>query len=51
MSTDIDPTARVHPSTHFEGGASIGFCSYVGYACSGEDPVRIGDRVRIVRFV
>ena len=50
MSTEIDPTARVHPSTQFEGAASIGFCSYVGHGCNGEDPVRVGDGVRIGAF-
>ena len=50
MSTEIDPTARVHSATQFEGAASVGFCSYVGHGCDGEDPVRVGDGVRIGAF-
>ncbi len=48
MSQDIHPTAWVEPGTVFDGVASVGFCSHVG--ATGDDPVRIGDGVRIGAF-
>lgn len=50
MSAEIDKTARVHPTTRFNGNVSIGFCSYVGYEATEEEPVSIGEGVCIGAF-
>ncbi len=50
MSVEIDKTARVHPATRFNGNVSIGFCSYVGYEATEEEPVSVGDGVCIGAF-
>ncbi len=50
MTVQIDKEARVHSTTRFDGDASVGFCSYVGYDTDGEEPVRVGDGVRIGAF-
>ena len=50
MSVQIDKTAQVHPTTRFDGDASVGFCSYVGYGATRVDPVCVGDGVRIGTF-
>ena len=50
MSVKIDKAAHVHPTTRFNGDASVGFCSYVGYEATEEEPVYIGDGVCIGAF-
>lgn len=50
MIIDRDATAWIHPTTRFDGGAAIGFCSRVGHGATTEEPVRIGDGVRIGAF-
>jgi UDP-3-O-[3-hydroxymyristoyl] glucosamine N-acyltransferase len=50
MSIALDKTSWIHPSTEFEGEASVGFCSRIGHKASIEKPVRIGNGVRIGAF-
>ncbi len=50
MNIQIDKSAHVHPTTRFNGDASVGFCSYVGYEATEEEPVCIGDGVCIGAF-
>ena len=50
MNVQIDTSAHVHPATRFDGKASVGFCSYVGYDATEAEPVCIGDGVRIGVF-
>ena len=53
MSVEIDKTARVHPTTRFNGDASVGFCSYVGYEAheaTETESVCVGDSVHIGAF-
>lgn len=50
MTVDRDDSAWIHPTTLFEGRASVGFCSRVGHGASVEQPVRIGNGVRIGAF-
>ena len=50
MSIEIDKTAHVHPTTRFDGDASVGFCSYIGYEVAEEESVHIGDGVCIGAF-
>ena len=50
MTIALDDTAWVHLTTVFDGEASIGFCSRVGHGATAEEPVRIGDGVRIGAF-
>ncbi len=50
MAIKCDNTAWVHPTTIFDGGASIGFCSRVGHGATNEDPVRIGDGAQVGAF-
>ena len=50
MTIDRDDTAWVHPSTVFDGQASIGFCSRIGHGAPSGEPVRIGDGVKIGAF-
>ena len=50
MTVQIDKMARVGPTTRFDGDASVGFCSYVGYDADGGEPVCVGDGVRIGAF-
>ena len=50
MNHEIDKSAWIHPATHFEGNAWVGFCSSVGYDATAEEPVCIGDGVRIGAF-
>ena len=50
MSVDIDKSAHVHPSTRFDGSASVGFCSCVGYEATETEFVRVGDGVSIGAF-
>lgn len=50
MTIDRDDTAWIHPTTVFDGEASIGFCSRIGHGATPGEPVRIGDRVRIGAF-
>lgn len=51
MNIQIDPSAHVHPTTRFNGNASVGFCSYVGYEATDEtDSVCVGDGVCIGAF-
>lgn len=50
MTIDRDDTAWIHPTTVFDGAASVGFCSRVGHGASPDEPVHIGDRVRIGAF-
>ena len=50
MNIQIDTSAHVHPTTRFNGNASVGFCSYVGYEATEEEPVSIGGGVCIGAF-
>lgn len=50
MTIDRDDTAWIHPTTLFDGCASIGFCSRIGHGATAEEPVRIGNGVRIGAF-
>ena len=50
MNKQIDKSARVHHTTHFEGDASVGYCSYVGSGATETEPVCIGSGVRIGAF-
>lgn len=50
MTIDRDDSAWIHPTTVFDGGAAVGFCSRVGHGASADEPVRIGDGVRIGAF-
>lgn len=50
MTIDRDETAWIHETTMFDGEASVGFCSRVGHGATREEPVRIGDGVRIGAF-
>ena len=50
MTIDRDDTAWIHPTTIFEGEAIVGFCSRVGHGATIEEPVRIGNGVRIGAF-
>lgn len=50
MTIVRDDTAWIHPTTVFEGAASVGFCSRVGHGATSGKPVRIGDGVRIGAF-
>ena len=53
MNIQIDTSAHVHPATRFNGDASVGFCSYVGYEAyetTETEPVCVGDGVRIGAF-
>ena len=50
MNIQIDSSAHVHPATRFNGDAAVGFCSYVGYEATEEEPVYIGDGVCIGAF-
>ena len=50
MSIEIDKTAHIHPTTRFNGNASVGFCSYVGYEATETEPVHVGDGARIGAF-
>lgn len=50
MTIDHDETAWVHPTTVFDGNASVGFCSRIGHGATPDEPVRIGDGVRIGAF-
>ena len=53
MNVKIDSSAHVHPATRFNGDASVGFCSYVGYEAyetTETEPVCVGDGVRIGAF-
>ena len=50
MNVQIDPSAQVHPATRFDGNASVGFCSCVGYEVTATEPACIGDGVRIGAF-
>lgn len=50
MSVDRDSTARVQPKTIFGADASIGFCTRIGGDAESEEPVRIGNGVRIGDF-
>lgn len=50
MTRDIDKTANVHPTTVFEGSATVGFCSRVGHDATPEEAVRIADGVDIGAF-
>jgi UDP-3-O-[3-hydroxymyristoyl] glucosamine N-acyltransferase len=50
MTIERDDTAWIHPSTVFEGPASVGFCSRVGHGATDNEPVRVGEGVRIGAF-
>lgn len=50
MTIDRDDTAWIHPTTLFDGWASVGFCSRIGHGATAEEPVRIGNGVRIGAF-
>ena len=50
MTIDRDDTAWVHPTTVFDGKASVGFGSRIGHGATSDEPVRIGDGVRIGAF-
>lgn len=50
MTIDRDDTAWIHPTTLFDGGASVGFCSRIGHGVTAEEPVRIANGVRIGAF-
>jgi len=50
MTIDRDETAWIHETTVFDGKAAIGFCSRVGHGATPDDPVHIGDGVRIGAF-
>ena len=50
MTIDLDGTAWVHPTTVFDGIASVGFCSRIGHGATTGEPVRIGEGVRIGAF-
>lgn len=50
MSLNRDETAWIHPTTQFDGWAAVGFCSRIGHGATAEEPVRIGDGVRIGAF-
>ena len=50
MTIDQDITAWIHPSTVFDGEAWVGFCSRIGHGATAEEPVRIGNGVRIGAF-
>lgn len=50
MTFDRDDSAWIHPTTLFDGRASVGFCSRIGHGASAEHPVRIGNGVRIGAF-
>jgi UDP-3-O-[3-hydroxymyristoyl] glucosamine N-acyltransferase len=50
MTIVRDDTAWIHPTTVFDGEASVGFCSRVGHDATPDEPVRIGDGVRIGAF-
>ncbi len=50
MTIDRDDTAWIHPTTLFDGEASVGFCSRVGHGATAEEPVRISNGVRIGAF-
>lgn len=50
MIVDRDSTAWIHPTTVFDGGASIGFCSCIGHGATTDDPVRIANGVLIGAF-
>ena len=50
MNVQIDKSAQVHPTTSFDGNASVGFYSCVGYDATATEPVRVGDDVRIGAF-
>jgi acetyltransferase-like isoleucine patch superfamily enzyme len=50
MTIDRDATAWIHPTTLFDGEASIGFCSRIGHGATPNEPVRIGEGVRIGSF-
>lgn len=50
MIVEIDETARVDPSTVFDGEAAIGHYSIVGHGASIDEPTRIGNGVRIGAF-
>ena len=50
MSLRIDVSAHVHPTTRFDGDASVGFCSHLGPEVTDAEPIRIGHGVRIGCF-
>ena len=50
MTIDRDDTAWIHPTTQFDGGASVGFCSRIGHGATADEPVRIANGVRIGAF-
>ena len=50
MTLQIDSSASVHPTTHFDGSASVGFCSSIGHDATAEQRVCIGVDVRIGSF-
>ena len=50
MTIVRDDTAWIHPTTVFEGAASVGFCSRVGHGASPDEPAHIGDGARIGAF-
>lgn len=50
MSIYRDDTAWIHPTTVFEGKASVGFCSRIGHGATPDEPVLIADGVRIGAF-
>lgn len=50
MTIDRDDTAWIHPTTVFDGKASVGFCSRIGHGATPDEPVRIGDGVVIGSF-
>ena len=50
MTVDLDATTWIHTATVFDGEASVGFCSRVGDGATDDEPVRIGDGVRIGSF-
>ena len=50
MNVQIDKSAWVHPATRFDGNASVGFCSCVGYDATATEPVCVGDGVCIGAF-
>ena len=50
MTVERDDTAWIHPTTMFDGEASVGFCTRIGHGATPDEPVRVGDGVRIGAF-
>ena len=50
MTINRDDSAWIHPTTQFDGGASVGFCSRIGHGATVEEPVRIANGVKIGAF-